>query len=202
MSSSFRIKKRFEEFEKNDSYDFGNYADHYIKPFNDCHPDFVSHSIGRPDGVKVCVRRVGQLPPKQEQKPKTNGLTRFSPNLYYPGELPGIDNNTYRFNARRIPNEDGLSLNDLYKMPIKYDGIGAKEVHIPRDPQRNNMGPGNGMIYYQYYLDSSTYPPAKYDVTHLHQRYPLWREAMKMRGFSEKELQEMDLKRNEYITPI
>jgi hypothetical protein len=201
MSSSFRIKKRFEEFNNTGAYDFGNFADHYIAPWGNCHPNFVEHAIGRPDGVKVCVRRVGDLPPRQVDPPK-NGLTRFSPNLYYPDELPGIDNNTYRFNARRMPNEEQLSINDYKKMPIKYSGIGANKVHIPRDPQRKDEGVGNGMIYYEYYLDQSLVAPAKYDVTHLHQRYPLWREAMKRRGYTEKEIQEMDLKHNEYITPI
>ena len=55
MSSSYRLKKRFEE--KDIWSGFGDYSNHYIRAWGECHPDYFAIPIGRPSGPKICVKK-------------------------------------------------------------------------------------------------------------------------------------------------
>jgi hypothetical protein len=210
MSSSYRLKKRYEQSEKEGAWQFGEYYDHYISsgPNAHCHPDFTVHAIGSNTGVKVCVRRETAIQPNAKPKKKPdNGLTRFSPNMYFEDELPAQMNETHRYQNRRVPNEEFLYMADYTKTPILYRGIGEKPSRTPVTPDGNQQigrGPDPlGLpIWLEYGLQGSLVPPTKFDATQLVQRYPLWRNAMKARGYTDEQLYEMDRRNRTYNSGV
>lgn len=48
MSSSLYLKRR--------DQDFGPWYDHYVSPWAECHPNYMSIQLRKEGGVKVCVK--------------------------------------------------------------------------------------------------------------------------------------------------
>jgi hypothetical protein len=119
MTSSFRIKK----MKESGIYTLGSIFDVHLKQWGECHPDFEATPIGRPDGVKLCVRKYESVAPKTVP---TTSYSKCSPDLYNPGNLPRQINNPYAYVDRRPPNDDWNIAHDItrLKTELKYDGIG------------------------------------------------------------------------------
>ena len=170
MSSSYRLQRRASE----EAWDFGSPADHYVLPQGECHPDFVAHEIGRPGGVKVCVRR--QKPEVKKPEVKSPLVYTRSPfgdqafrapqrtfNLYSPGELPTQLENPYRLNDRRMTNELYALETNLYRKQVKYNGTGIPGHGSPR--MLASGPPPNGYTEYTLRGSSSVLEGRGYDVT-------------------------------------
>lgn len=203
MTASLYLKKRKEEIEywaipKLPGNTLGGWEDSYVHTFSECTPEFYAIPIGHKDGAKVCVRRTapgqgGQrindsqvIYDKQKAfEQKMNGYHRAAPNLYNPTlQRPVQKWNPQDFSDRRMPHEQDYLKEDYVKWPIRYNSTGIKELHAPRD------GPYKGKMF-QYGFSSlnennrglggdwDTYSPIpsqppKYDITRLHQAYPVW----------------------------
>lgn len=177
MTSSFKLSKRFQEA---DTWSFGSWDEHYIRPWGECHPDFVAIPIGHPEGVKVCVRRRRDDGSTFEHNPNIhkhpsewNGLHRNKFNLYDPTVTSPIqDYEPHHPADRRAPNEDLLVNNDHLHRDIRYNGTGLDALRTPE-----TRCDGSVQKYDQYAFDHNPLAPPKYDVTRLHQPYLLWRSA-------------------------
>lgn len=70
MSSSYHLAQRYNEANKWNKFS-KVLGDTYIRPFGECHPDFIAHPIGPyknpKDAIKMCVRK-----PEVQKKPDIN----------------------------------------------------------------------------------------------------------------------------------
>ena len=170
----------------------GGWEDHYIidGATRECHPDFEAIPIGNPYGFMICKRRkhpngqsldVNQNPIDPSQ---FNGYNKFSPDLYRPWRETQIQiTDPYNYYDRTVPNEAYLHQFDYLARPIQYDGTGIRPLHTP--------GPRK---YYEYGFSYSPNPPYKYNVTQLHQRYPVWKQTQMYHGLSQEDADEIDQK--------
>jgi len=171
MTSSFRIKKRFEEGSK---WSFGDISDHYLSTWGVCHPNYTAIPIGSMDSeIKMCVKRKNPDGTSIDQSKHTepeNGFFRFSSDLYNPTrERPRQISNPSDFYKRVPPHQFQLTRDDYMQTPIKYNATGIQKTRSP-----------GAQKYYQYTYDamlSPKYEPPKYDVTRLQQPYPIWKSA-------------------------
>lgn len=182
----------------------GGIEDSYIRLQGNCHPDFITHTIGKPGGVKLCVRkplvgsnavgcslneRIGDpLHHKaRDIKERSQGYNRASPRLYdVKSDFPVQEWNPQYYADRRMPWEQDLLARDYQRWPMTYSGTGIKTLRTPSQLR------DEGKPYYQYgysYTPNEDYdtgmrtatrpdqsvPPVKYDVTRLHQPYPVWK---------------------------
>jgi len=207
MSATFMLKKRMEQ---GNTWKFGlpgsvmgGQDDSYVRPFGNCHPDYMGIPIGNPEGVLMCVRRVDECGRRfgntLQQKSNAdiqdlNGYQRAAVNLYDPtAQLPTQKWNPQYFSDRRIPWEQDLIRHDYLRWPIKYDATGVEVLHAPA------QGRDEGKPYYQYAYDftpvedpdtgmrvaksiNDNAPEIKYDITRLHQAYPLWKSEQAVFG--------------------
>jgi len=212
MTSSFRLKKRFDAAETwsfgSSDAPLGGWEDHYLRPWGDCHPDFMAIPISNPDGTKVCVRRNAYGTKKNfetEQKKQEaqrenfldtngglNGYHKFSLNLYDPtAKKPTQLYNPYRYEDRVPPNEAYNIRNDLIRNEIKYEGTGCVGVTTPLGresdgdlaaPFPKQLNPEKRKGFYLEYGYDIIKPPPRYDVSRLHQPYEFWRKRQIQRG--------------------
>lgn len=195
MTSSWTLKKRREMRDKDGrlTWDItkfsdpkfdtlGGWEDHYIinGAHRVCHPDFEAVPIGNPYGFAICRRRrmkncKGEVKGlDQVQNPidpslwNNQGFMKFKPDLYRPWRKTQIQMyDPYYYSDRTTPFERGLTQKDYYNRGTKYFGTG---VGLARTPLRD----GERMMQYGYdYTENG--PPPKYDVTFLHQPYPVWK---------------------------
>jgi hypothetical protein len=208
MTSSFMLQQRMRNkdqwsFGLNDNMTMKGQDDHYVRPFGECHPDFVAHPIGNPNGVKICVRRTDengkrigvQAQENEIQKERyMNGYWRGSVNLYDPTLKKPVQKwNPQAYHNRRIPWEQDLLRDDYLKWEVKYNETGLKPTHSPSQLCDTDKP------YFQYGYSytpqedrktgfrvgetlSDSLPEIKYDVTKLHQSYPLWKREQKFVG--------------------
>lgn len=200
MTSSFVLKK-LSETPVNYSPSLpgntlGGMEDRYIRILGECHPDFTAIPIGKPTGAKLCIRRteadgraIGTklLEASKQNIANNQGYFRGRPRLYdVNAEYPVQKWNPQKYCDRRTPWESELLRRDYLKMPIKYDGTGIKLSRVPQDHDRAQ----NPYYSYGYSFTpdsdpytgrriatdmSQTVPPPKWDVTHLHQPYTLFK---------------------------
>ena len=199
MTSTFLIQKRKENAQTwtfgDGSLPLGGQEDVNVRPWGECHPDFVAHPIEHQLGVKVCVRRnaAHERNCREAYDPNgpnmDSGYFRGSVNLYDPtATVPTQMTNPQYFHDRRIPWEGDLTRADLIHNPIRYNATGIKVMHAPLE------GRDRGHPYFQYGGDftpvesndtgrriatseADNVPPPKYDVTRAHQPYPMWKEG-------------------------
>lgn len=202
MSSSYLLKKRREMRDPNGELTWsvskfgdpnnalGGWEDHYITPghTHECHPDYEAIPIGNPYGFMVCKKKKypngkgfdsvhNPIDPSQ-----FNGYNKYMADLYRPWRETEIQiTDPYGYYDRVVPNESMLHQRDYLAREIRYDGIGVNPLRTP----------GNRK-YMEYGFDYTKNPPYKYDVTQLHQKYPIWKEEQIYRGVPEKELDDFD----------
>ena len=181
---------------------FGSQSDHYIRANGHCHPDYTAVPIGRVDGPRVCIRRRPQTNVRQTRSEEYESrddreilpqssreaailppmYRKYSPTMYdlkanaYTYETRAPSSNPYPSNQMHSPNEKYNIRKDYYRIPIAYDGTGIRKLRTP-------AGTGDeGMVYPEYAYDRQTVPPPRFDITRLHQPYPLWLKSQQAMG--------------------
>ena len=174
MSSSFLLKKRYEE---SDVWTFGHWSDHYLRRWGNCHPDFEGIPIGNPNGMKMCVRKHAQTPsthnPEKGCSTKFNGRYTHRPNLYKlcPPTTVQLDD-PYPSDTRQIPNYEELLYNGYFRKGVQYNGIGV-ETTAPRSGRDQD-----------YDLALLSTPLPRYNLTEGVQRYPRQLLSRERKGLS------------------
>lgn len=214
MTSSFMLKKRIEQrdrwsFELPDNLTMGGQDDHYLRPYERCHPDYMEIPIGDPYGVKVCMRRIqpngkriGDYSDVLKDADKNNGYYRGSINLYNPCQrYPTQKWNPQNYSDRRIPWEQNLIREDYLRLPIRYNGTGLKLLNQPAertsgDEEKNQKYRGFYKYGYSYTpkedkltgervasRPDQSRPEPKYDITRPYpQPYELWKREQEVEG--------------------
>src|SRR5690349_14472162 len=148
MTSSF-ILSQLEKRGGGGSYSLpgsplGGMEDAYIKLQGNCHPDFITIPIGRPNGVKQCVRKPGHKPntrigdalheDAKELMNRSQGYHRASPRLYDPhSNFPVQEWNPQYYSDRRMPWEQDLLRKDYQRWPMTYSGTGIHTLRAPAE---------------------------------------------------------------------
>jgi hypothetical protein len=180
MTSSFRLKKRYEQ----GVWDLGPWNDTYIVPNGACWPGHLTTYIGNAGGVKVC-RRVWHENTEAPDLTEFNGYHKFSADLYRPWSKSQAQMyNPDYYHDRRTKDERWLIEHDYLHLPINYDGIGMNPVHTP--PGASKIG-DQPKKFLEYGYDSTPSAPLKYDVTRLRQAYPVWKDEQEFIGISHKD---------------
>lgn len=138
--------------------------------------------------------------------PRARGYRRSTPALYDVFREEPIQRiNPSAYHNRRIPFEQDLLRKDLLRAPIRFNGTGIYTTRTPGSPN----GDGWYQYGYSYTPDDAGYvfdsaapqhnewnirtpcsggaaecqkrsiPPYKYDVTRLHQSWPIWRDEQR-----------------------
>ena len=182
----------------------GGMEDRYLRLSGECHPDFLAMPIGTPEGAKMCVRKLdscgrhigGTIRQHTSSVIEdSQGYRRGSVDMYdVHAKRPEQRWNPQYYSDRRIPWEQDLLRADYIHWPIRFSGTGIETLRIPLERNDGFTGDiieGNGP-YFQYAYAftpeedretgmrtatswSDTVPPPKYDVTRLHQPYPIWK---------------------------
>lgn len=195
----------------------GGLEDRYLKVQGKCHPDFVSVPIGHPNGMKMCLRKPGncggEIGDSLHAEAKRNidesqGYWRGSVNLYDTKQrLPTQQINPEHYSSRRTPWEGDLVREDYIHHQMRYSGTGINPVRTPHQLMDKNhpyfendfsFTPREDPITGKRIATSldESLPPPKYDVTQLHQRYPVWKRESEYVG---KNWDQMD---TQYMTRI
>lgn len=189
----------------------GGIEDSYVKLQGNCHPDFITHPVGRADGVKVCVRKplngensAGCSPIERIGDPlharakwvkrESQGYNRGSPRMYDVKEdFPVQEWNPQYYADRRSPWEQDLLTKDYQRWPLRYSGTGINTLRTPAQLR------DTGKPYYEYGYSftpkedyntgsriatqpSQSLPEFKYDITRLHQPYTVWKNEQEWMG--------------------
>jgi hypothetical protein len=174
----------------------GGMEDRYVRISGNCHPDFISVPIGNANGTKLCVRKPQKCdkdgttePERQSWKTieDSQGYNRGCVNLYdVHQKIPTQQINPYYYADRRTPYESDLLRRGLLYSPLTYNGTGIGATRIPTELE------DTGKPYFSYGYSftpredpdtgmrvatslKQTVPVPKYDVTRLHQPYPIWK---------------------------
>ena len=146
MTSSFRIKKKYEN---GGTWQFGPWYDHYVRPYGECHPDYDAIPIGRPEGVKICVRRdvstLQQYPPRRPPSEGAPDDVLYNPQLYEGKRARNAIQqfNPWRYDQRRSPNESYNRENDTWRREVVYDGTGFMKMFSYTPQEKYNAGLAN-----------------------------------------------------------
>ncbi len=153
----------------------------------ECGPEYEAIPIGNPYGFMMCVKRRGvggkSLDTNQfEIDPSVfNGYHRYSADMYRPWRETAIQiSDPYDYYDRVIPNESYLQTEDYIAREVKFNGTGVTPIHTPGAPTHHG--------FREYGYSFTPYAPYKYDITHLHQRFPLWKGLKGFHGAEEKAL--------------
>jgi hypothetical protein len=127
MSSSHRLKKR----QQNQAFELGsNWDSHYIQPFVECYPGDFAIPIGRPDGVKICVKNRPTEMPDPVVEAGKNGVKLNGLYKSYSPYNPPQQFQTRPFNPwpEGGMNRQEALLKDYIKVPIRYNGTGLENM--------------------------------------------------------------------------
>lgn len=172
----------------------GGMEDRYIRSDGECHPDFAAVPIGNPTGTKMCVRKTDScgnsigdtmMAKSRQNIDETQGYFRGSVDLYDVRAMePYQQINPDAYSSRHIPWEADLIRRDYLHRPINYGGTGINPTRIPHQKFDEDkpywsydwtFTPVEDPLTGKRIATSPTQnvPPPKYDVTQLHQRYPI-----------------------------
>lgn len=196
MTSSYSLTKRKQMLKDwnisnfaNPDNPLGGWEDHYITPghTHECHPDYEAIPIGNPYGFMVCKRKYdangksGDMVKNPIDPLPYNGYNKYSADLYRPWLKKQIQiTDPYAYHDRVVPNEDYLHQRDYLAREIKYDGIGNRPLRTP----------GNRK-YFEYGFSYTQNPPYNYDITRLHQPFPIWAEEKIYHGESPENIEKI-----------
>lgn len=205
MTSSWALTKRKEMKDVwaisnfgDDDNALGGWEDHYIVngAQRECGPNFEAVPIGNPYGFMICRRKKRKdgrgmdVPPVMIDPSEYNGYHKFSPDLYRPWRKTAIQiTNPDNYYDRTTPNEAFLHQRDYLAREIKYNGTGVDPIHTPGPRRYNEYG-------YSY----TNGAPYKFDVTRLHQPYPIWKTDKIYHGMPQEKADEIDTNYNQSVT--
>jgi hypothetical protein len=203
MTSSWLLSQR----KKNPAWDVSNFGDttgslggwedHHIinGAVRECRSGYEAIPIGNPYGFMVCKKQkyengYGTDVVHNPIDPSIfNGYNKYSADLYRPWRETAIQiTNPDYYYDRTTPNKSYLQQYDYIARGTQYSGDGIKPIHTP--------GPRK---YKEYGYSYSKNPPYKYDISQLHQKYPIWKETQLYHGMSQKEADEIDRTFNESV---
>lgn len=197
MTSTFVLKNINQQKDlwtyANPGSTLGGLEDRYIKINGNCHPDFVSVPIGSVYGAQMCVRKqepCGQDAVRARGEAlinKSEGYHRGVLNLYDVRPIvPTQQVNPQYYSDRRTPWDADLVRRDILRRPLRYSGTGINTLRTPHQLEdakeryweysytfTPKEDPETGMRVATK-LDQ-TVPVPKYDITKLHQAYPIWK---------------------------
>jgi hypothetical protein len=142
MSSSYAIRQRQLNDEQRLQIKGAVYGDVYIRPYGQCHPDFVSIPINRPDGPRVCVRK----PEKQRDPPQP---TEDERNIDGAGNMYTLKKNFVVDRTRGMPREK------FEKMPNQDELV--KNGYLRWEKRQNPLGVPNQLWYNNGYNVDGAY---------------------------------------------
>ena len=101
-------------------------------------------------------------------------------------KLPTQQWNPQYYSDRRTPYEADLIRDDYLRLPLRYSGMGIEALRTPHElmdaktpylEYGYSFTPKEGYEYGDRVATSwsQTIPPPKYDITRLHQPYPIWK---------------------------
>lgn len=196
MTSSWLLSKRKEMGDTwvfgDQSDPLGGWEDHYIinGAMRECGANYKAIPIGNPYGFMVCVKRRGEsgryLDVQQSNidPSQFNGYHRYSADMYRPWRKTQIQtSDPYNYYNRTTPNEAYLHREDYLARDIQYNANGIKPMHTPS---------GTNERYNEYGYSYTPNPPYKYDISRLHQSYPVWKDDKRYHGASQASLDHID----------
>jgi len=192
MSSSFRLAKRRQSGIDVDGLDdgLGGWSNHYVTSggCHECHPDYYAIPFRHPHGIRMCVKRKGNKghyldrPQTLVQPGEHNGYNKYQADLYSIGQRTATQlYNPDYYHNRRIPHEEQHLHDDLLRLEVRFNGTGIEPIHTPGDQYFNEYG-----------VSAMSRPPYRYDVTRLHQTYPIWRREKMCQGLPRSEVEAID----------
>jgi hypothetical protein len=175
----------------------GGLEDRYIRINGNCHPDFVSVPIGDVYGAQMCVRKPPSCGGETQEDlvrargqnliNRSQGYHRGVLNLYdVKPKVPTQQVNPQYYADRRTPYDADLVRRDILRRPLKYSGTGINPLRTPhqledKDHRYWEYGytytPKEDAVTGMRVADrlDETEPVPKYDITKLHQAYPIWK---------------------------
>ncbi len=181
MTSSFRLQKRREEAKKYGLWKFGDFSQHFLRPFGNCPPGTTAIPIGHANGVKVCIREKQHDYNKEYcqmlEKYSKNCPAHFkySVNLYNPlQKKPSQITNIYKYKYRRPPYFDYNLQADYIRSPAAFNSTGLSPC---RTPPAQGHGPCEQTKFFQYGYDYLEKAPPPFDITRLQQPYKIWKSS-------------------------
>jgi hypothetical protein len=199
MTSSFTLQKINQQKQlwtyANKGATLGGLEDRHIRISGNCHPDFVSVPIGSKYGAQLCVRKTDQcgkeigttlIQNAEQLINESQGYHRGVMNLYdVKPQFPTQQVNPQYLADRRTPWDADLVRRDYSHHPLKYSGTGITTLRTPHQLEDAAKPYWEYDYTYSPIEDPSTgmrtatklnqtVPPAKWDVTKLHQDYPVF----------------------------
>lgn len=158
MSSSYALslKKKDEERLKIKG---AVYGDIYIRPYGECHPDFVSIPINHPHGPRVCIRKTvadNQSPPIRSSSDKayTNLINTRDETMQkysYSKNLYSVTDQLSRDRTRNVKNAV-----DVYEKAPNQDYL-VERKYFRWEKQQNPLGFPNEL----WYTNGRSIPPTE-----------------------------------------
>lgn len=198
MTSSFTLKKINQQRDlwsyANKGSTLGGLEDRYIQINGDCVSGHVSIPIGDVYGAQMCVRKPDMNCAETYNRKigdktinNSQGYHRGVLNLYdISPKIPTQQVNPQYYADRRMPYDSDLVRRDIIRKPLKYPGTGINPLRTPHQLEdakdryweyaytfTPEEDPATGMRVATS-LDQSL-PVPKYDITKLHQAYPVWK---------------------------
>jgi hypothetical protein len=139
MSSSYAIRQKQLKYENEFKIKGAVYGDIYIRPWGECHPDFVSTPINKPSGPRICVRK-----PEKKRPPPTAAETIDTAGNMYTLSKDFIVDRTRglpRANYEKMPNQDQL----------------VKDGYLRWEKRQNPLGIPNSLWYNNGYNVDENY---------------------------------------------
>lgn len=198
MTSTFVLKNLNEQRDlwsyANKGATLGGLEDRAVRINGRCHPDYVSVPIGNIYGSQLCVKKpqsclgYGAEIQGREKIDSQQGYHRGVLNLYdIEPKIPTQQVNPQYYSDRRMPYDADLVLRDIVRRPLRYSGTGIQTLRTPHQLEDADHR------YWEYAYSftptedpvtgariatskSQTMPPPKWDLTKLHQAYPVWKE--------------------------
>jgi hypothetical protein len=122
MSSSYALSLRLQDIDKY-KIKGATYGDVYIRPYGNCHPDFVSVPINSPSGPRVCIRKI--VVDTEPAHPTPGAVVQNVGDKYT--DSKDITRDRTRTDPGRyskMPNQDQLVKDDYLRWGTRYDGLG------------------------------------------------------------------------------
>lgn len=144
MSSSYAIRQKQLLHENEFKIKGTVYGDVYIRPWGECHPDFVKVPINKPSGPCVCIRK----PEKKRAPPSDDGA-----NVDGAGNMYTLKKDFVIDRTRNLPRE-------MYeKMPGQEQLV--KDGYLRWEKRQNQLGIPNKLWYNNGYSVSQDFMKSK-----------------------------------------
>jgi len=104
-------------------------GDIYIRPYGECHPDFISTPINHPAGARICVRKAvveNQHPPVRFKSSSETVVLKNKKNLYsstLPDDFSKDRTRGINIDYHTMPHQESLLKGDYLKWERVQKGV-------------------------------------------------------------------------------